>query len=456
MLKFSKSKLIFFILLINIFLISNLISACQYTDIESYQEDIEIFYHNDKEFGRNIDLEGLIIVELIGGDIRVSNNLEVPITLNITYHRLSKWYGFDDYRTREAFTVGPNDFGEFTNPHISEIVNVKYVEPNIISSEIKSISKNRQICKICPNGEECFDDGVSCSLDIECGAGVCNTGDKCGKFNGICPDGKVLKNNLCVDSFLKNLKKNWIWVLSICFILFIYLTQIIKNKIKKTELIKHEREKIKEERIKIKEEKELIKKKEESAEVLNSKIKKLRLKLKNAKGNIKIKLEKEMKSQGKLQKNKLEEINNEKSKIRDRIIELNILIHNLKDSETIYENERKRPRKIKKYINGHYYLDGEGYPCFFNKGNRNPYSENRIHNFIYGKETGDIIDIGEEIHHIDSNPENYDINNLIKLTRRDHSKINHVNIKRGDYDAGINELKKNGIRIPKRIKRFIN
>jgi hypothetical protein len=202
-------KILFGLLLL--ILITNISALdCQYKDIEIYYEDSEFFYHNGDKFGENLNLTELITFSIGGennGVITINNGFEVPITMNVTFHEYSTWYGFNNYVTSQI-TIEPNDHGRLGGTHISSIDKYPFVEPNIITHETVSVEKQREICKICPDGKLCGEDGISCKLDSRCGSGICNIAKVCGSpgspFVVPCPgELKNCNDEVCLTPLIK-------------------------------------------------------------------------------------------------------------------------------------------------------------------------------------------------------------------------------------------------------------
>ena len=150
----------------------------------------------------------------------------------------------------------------------------------------------------------------------------------------------------------------------------------------------------------------------------------------------------------KIQRNKIQSENDEIERQNDKRKQLD------KEAEEL----RRKPRLIGKPIGGYYWINESkgGYPCFYRKGTLNPHSNDLIHIAIYEKETQETIKQNEEIHHIDSDPMHWNIENLIKLTKEQHQKIlKHSRITQGDYILGVKELRRIGINdslLPPRVK----
>jgi hypothetical protein len=75
--------------------------------------------------------------------------------------------------------------------------------PEELISKKGYITKQREICKTCPNGKQCLDDGAICSVmstnSNECGSKICNINLICGSVGTstmvLCKDGKMNCNN---------------------------------------------------------------------------------------------------------------------------------------------------------------------------------------------------------------------------------------------------------------------
>ena len=96
------------------------------------------------------------------------------------------------------------------------------------------------------------------------------------------------------------------------------------------------------------------------------------------------------------------------------------------------------------------------YPCFVNNGERTdklihryqarkkifePYQETFFDLVYPGREFKDLI-----VHHVDDEPDNYRLENLVIMTWGEHQKVEHERIH--DYASGIAELRRLGIRAP--------
>ena len=186
-------------------------SQYQYTETEHYQVEEEVFFHNGEEIGRDLDIEKLVSVEEKDLVITITNNLRVPVTLNISYEMKSSWFG--NHKSNHIRTVKPQDYEVIEDRsayscrrYPCSIARLKhyFVEPNIITSEIQTVTKSREVCMKCA-GECCLNDGESCSRDIECGSGICNIAGYCGQKSVVdCPEGtKNCDDKSCLTPSVK-------------------------------------------------------------------------------------------------------------------------------------------------------------------------------------------------------------------------------------------------------------
>lgn len=377
-------KLLFSLGLLLIFV--SFVSAldCQYTTIEKYYEDYEFFYHNGEKIGENLNLSELVKIKQNGLSIKITNNLRVPVSLNISYDMKSPWFG--DHSSFYQITIKEQDYWviedrsyESCINHPCYLQNLRYyfVEPNLITNEIVSVEKERKICKICPNGKQCLDDGADCHLDIECGYGICNPAQRCGEFNG-CPEGKVLKESLCVDSFFTKLKKNIWWILLIPLILgfswYLFWRGLNEKEQKK----------------------------------IGMKISKLESQLQKKKKEI-FKIEKDLKKRQK-NKSRIKILNRDLDKLKK---DSNKKLEELRGQKRRLKEEKLKPYKNKQGVLVH--LNEDGYEVFEDSGKL-------FHLWWYIKNKGEITS-GYQIHHKDGIKINNNIDNLKAMSKRNHNKI---------------------------------
>jgi len=245
------------LLILGILLALSVISACQYTQIESYQE-LELGLYDSSQ---NYVGSPLQFSDFSGGafnlngcnppSFRIYNPLNLDITLNITF--VTNWEGvLNSYPINQQTTtsINKNSRSDLIMGSCPDIgggsisqEDMKYIifSPEMIGLQNLNVNKNRTICKICTNGEECLDDGASCvevsEKSLECGSGICNTLNKCGQtFNFGCPEGQEFDNTL---KKCKNTAKtevgiwvgNNVWWMIILVIIVIIVIILKKKKI---------------------------------------------------------------------------------------------------------------------------------------------------------------------------------------------------------------------------------
>lgn len=431
-----------FIFVIVLVIVLNTLSACQYTEIQSYNENEDWFYHNDDFFAKNINLGEFVKVFFEGYTLKAVNNLEVPIDLEIEYHRDSKWFGVLEDKI-VVLSVAAKDFETYEDgfsqtfgcgslaPCSLSIIKNKTIDPNVITSEIVSVQKNRTICKICPNGKQCLDDGVNCSevsnSSIECGSRACNTKNTCGQiFNVGCPKGQELNKelNLCSDTS-KTKASEWashnIWWIALVIILGLILIFGYNRRLW---------EKIRGIKIKEAEEKSKIivsdaeKKARKIIEEAEDRLEKIKKELENKKDE-KIKLERVLSS--------LTGEADTAHEIRDQIKEINDEIKSL----TVQQEEefKKNWDSIKPFPDSQAsnrlviinpYLGG--YKCFYDKDKalQNYPLSSLVHRWVWKEHHRRWPKKEYHIHHIDKNKYNNHINNLDEVWGEEHYE-NHRN-----------------------------
>jgi len=368
--------------------------------------------------------------------------------------------------------------------------------------ECKSGGGKNGICRL--------NDGESCSKASDCISNECNFDSYCGSFIDCQINGtKNCKNQSCLQPSIKkkgvsflceweckcgvgkdNLCKGWegwrfirisgeiIFGVFLIIIIWRFIikmegeerdraekrkreTMILKHKAKMKEIQKNIEADEKKSREVLKRSKEVLLQISNKNKVLEKRKKELRRleDIKNKTKEIKKKIKEEGLEIKNVLHNKVQNIEKLQIITNQEVATIENLRKTREDRDKEIEKEieaRKKPRTINKHISGKYYLDNEGYPCFYNTYKKDPYSKTRIHNKIYEKETGEKINSSKEnIHHIDSDPENYSVNNLIKLNIGVHKNLQHNKIKRGDYKSGIKVLKEAKIEIPKRIQDYL-
>ena len=193
------------ILLVLSFLFINSISAldCQYRVDESYEIEEEWFYFDSVFEGVNLNIDEFVWVDNYRLTFTGYNNLTIPVKIQLNYVLFSKFFGTNRPMSVEM-GIDPRDSEIHVEQGISSgfgnYYGIKDFTYTILSpkitSEYKDVEKQREICKTCPNGKQCKDDGEPCELNIECGSGICNIAKVCGiNKTGSCPDGELNCND---------------------------------------------------------------------------------------------------------------------------------------------------------------------------------------------------------------------------------------------------------------------
>jgi len=488
--KLKESILIVFFLIVLTSL--NSVLSCQYTDIETYYEESEYFYYDLRVIGENLNLDELIKVEINGFTINATNRLNVPITLEIEYVRNAPWFGVINDVKAIKVNIEPNDFEIIEDSFATTFLcsskcsislrKYKMVEPNIVTSEVKSLPKTRIVCKQCV-GKDCLDDNSPCSTDNQCGSSICNIAGYCGYQkivecpNGLlnCNDQACLKPSLkkvgeaykcsfeCISDRFENgicLKstsqiqqeedKRRTGLITFGVIALIVLSAGIwyfafhkrKKESKKTEETKKERERLSNEILEFKKEKKHLEKKigdfNDSINKGKKSIKKLKKKIKNSRGIVKEKFEKGLKAEEKKQKKRFESLKRKEKSLSKKENKINWLEDHLDGRKKEYEKEshktyiKKGLDKYKKRYPNIEFDPTSGYLRFSNSGEY-------LHRFIYRRKFD--LKPGELIHHIDADKLNNEIWNLSALQSGLHTHFNHTKVIFQNWESGIKELK---------------
>lgn len=219
-------KLIIYLFLA-LFLISSVYALdCGYKDIEKYQEFGTYLYTPSGDFFG----ETLKSFDYQGGygnldgpcrySFKVYNNFSYPISVTVRYTLYAPYlaYFHDEVKDVREQNLIIKEYSEEKISGQGVGVGGCYVIENETSYNITSpepliskkgyITKERVICRICPNGKQCLNDGESCKIADECGGefciqGYCNHIRSC--FNNDC---KCVSDEIqCYDN-LKCVKKN--------------------------------------------------------------------------------------------------------------------------------------------------------------------------------------------------------------------------------------------------------
>jgi hypothetical protein len=424
--------------------------SCQYTETEEYNETNQVFFHNGQEIGKNLDMNTSVTVEMGSNAIKITNQLSVPITLDISYVKKSSWFGYND-KLNEIVTVNSNDYDAIVvlpdscrnYPCGIEQIKYEFISPNIIHSESITENKTREVCQQClPNsGQDCLNDGAYCSNSNRCGGGYCienkcSTSLVCLDNNCQCSDDKIQcsDNTQCVkkksvesgsepicssqecetsyvDEDTGLCKKSpgqigeFILYVSISLAIIIVFGVIGKWYLKN----KHEHEK--------------------------------QATLTAAKSLEAAKIRRKKYELNQLQQD-IEKIEKQKNRTKGKIDEIEKLKEDLEKKKTDLKKMSKDFyfKKYKERYGNKIYLDEKTEYIRFKRNNE------YLHQYIYRTEYGPY-NKRNEIHHIDANHYNNEIWNLIELSQAQHYKIKHGKINYGGWASGIIELKRSGISI---------
>lgn len=447
----KKLYLLFFLLILFSFNVYAL--DCQYKDIKDFKQFELGLYDNEGNYVGT----PLVFKDFNGGylnlngctppSFKIYNPLEFDIKLNLTY-----------YISRSETSPGNPIFGELTIPSYSEI-EIKgscpdtggwiiqnksdYIitSPKILSIKNVEVLRQKEICKICPNGKQCLDDNTLCSMDNECGSSICNIAGYCGheklvicetygklncknqtclmpstKENGMtyscefeCKSGYG-KNNLCIinPKTTRNIALVFfVFLLLIVAIAAILIQRARGNKIAKS-IINNAKGK----------EKEILSKAENKARgIIGEAEKKL--------GNIDNSIE-DKKEQIKDLDKRLKSIKDDAKlshKLKEKLIKTNEDIHELKLNKQKEINELLETYK-ERY--GHEFVLDDGY-IRFAKSWINPFDKGEyFHRWLFESHNNRKVKFGHEIHHKDFNKLNNDIDNLIEVTKEKHKEL-HLN-----------------------------
>lgn len=217
-------KYLIFFAILSLFLIGitsaqNSSLGCQYQERMDSGKTQQIFYDSSENLINNplqfVFSDGQ--AENIGGpcnckfSFTIKNNFEEKISMKLYY----------------VSTIGANRHDNSAdislNPYESKTISGELgdmcwascgIDSGSISYQINSDSEIKSkiekiltdVCKQC-NGKDCLNDGQNCSIDSNCGSGVCNIIGICGKDKIVdCPSGFKNCNNQSCLKF--NAKKN--------------------------------------------------------------------------------------------------------------------------------------------------------------------------------------------------------------------------------------------------------
>ena len=509
-------KIILLFLFVSIFLLSYVSALdCQYKINETYNQEEEWFYFNGDFEGVNLKMDELVRFENNGLSFIVYNNLTIPIKVQLNYTLRSQWFGIDSPTSIEL-DVEPRDSKSYQEERISSgWGNYYWIEkftPSVINPEItseyKNVEKQRDICRTCPNGKQCLDDGSLCNTNDECGSSICNIDGFCGEEEIVSCEPYVklnCKNQTCLipstkevgeaymcewecksDRFengkclkssidLKKDKEEKIKQIVIfgVIIFIIVLSSYLYIEKRKRDKVKKEREEEEKKRDKAKEEYgEFVKRKEDLAKEIyelekrfkSEKIKKestlreLDEKLREQKDNFQKEINywQEKKKSAKTEardfyNNKIEELETKRGFIIDKIKDIekeNRKYFGLLDRRNQLSEEIKTNTKkeIEAVLERYGRIYGKSKICYNEKSKYIEFISNGepLHRYIYRKKFN--LGNGYEVHHIDRDGLNNELWNLIALKEEDHEKVNHGKIDFQDCESGIDELKRIGLK----------
>lgn len=492
-----------FFLFLALFLINSVLALdCQYTKNESYEVEEEWFYFDSEFEGTNLNMNELVIFENNHLSFIVHNNLTIPIKVELNYTLRSEWFGTNT-PTSIQLEVAPRSSethqeerissgGSWASKYWIEKFKPSILDPRI-TSEWKTVTKQRKICELCGN-EICLNDGASCNPlydDSKCGSGICNIAGFCGSQKVVdCPNGKLncqdktclesstqeegesymcsfecksdrFENGTCLKSSLvlqeekdKRNKNFIIFGVVILIILSAGVGYFAFFKRKKEEKLKNQ---ILEEKNALVDEIDNLKKNKEnlqsSIKSLNSeigninllidkgkeKISSLKKEIRDAEGKAKEELEKRLKFEEQRQKDRISKLKKQREKLEKEEEKVITIKKDLGSKKLKFEKENKEffiKKALDKYKQRYpniIYDEEEGYIKFSNNGDY-------LHRFIYRRKFDKNLG-NKVVHHIDTDKLNDDDWNLVSIPYEKHKELNHTLIDFKDWDSGIRQLK---------------
>jgi len=183
--------------------------SCDYTDIEVCPEKELALCpeYTSIKIGNPLELSDFTKGEIATFTITNPNNFEVFAVFNYKVighskgkHSKGLKIGSLNYSTFKHYCFDGKTMGECS---INENVSYYISKPQILYPKEVLVEKNKTICKICPNGKECLNNGTKCKSDKECGCGYCNFAGYCGPFTRCPKDLKNCKNESCLKPSIK-------------------------------------------------------------------------------------------------------------------------------------------------------------------------------------------------------------------------------------------------------------
>jgi len=490
-------KKLIFILFLSIFLLGSVYALdCQYTDIEYYNEiDSKLVNNVGKILAEPFEISPSTIIPQGFPTIEVYNPNRFDLSINISYTQVisSSLTGTSTFDSNLLVEIpsfsnvtlkGEQGFGPGYNNYI-DLSSIKYqvIEPEELELKNVEITKNQTICKICPNGKQCLDDGVDCSISNECGSGICNIAGICGTKGSLfivpCPNGKLnCKNESCLTPSTKEVGEAyscdwecksdrgkdgkclpsikelvyWIMGISLTIILIgISIIYFIKNG-PLTEKVKELEDKIKDLETQSTQKEKEIKKLEEKGADLNDMIKENEklIKIEVDRVNsitqiISLKKEELKHLRGKIKRRTEEELRDLEHNIRE-IKEKEVSLKQVNDK---LEKEQRRKEKIEleeRKIETAKLL-GVSKDRIILYGEYFRWKENKIsngmgefaHMTLYKRHISSKIPMGYEVHHIDGDHKNNNLWNLIAIKKELHFGLQGGIVKKG-WEFGLKYL----------------
>jgi hypothetical protein len=402
------NKILIIILIAVLLSVSVFALDCQYTETKKYAEDTEAFYHNGVLIGENLNLSDSVSVKVDKYTIVATNNLDVPIDLEILYKRYSYGFGVNEEKTI-TLHIAKNDFERYEDSFEKSsgcgsvmgcsvsLIKYKFAEPNIITSEFLSVPKEKIVCSEC-YGYDCLNDGAVCSKSQECGGGYCVRGVcsnsescfdndcKCAPEEIQCKDGACVKKNIipldnapkcdmaeeCISNYVdiksglcakspsvidKEKKEKKVFVGFIIFIGLVVLLIVMGLLLlkfpgdleKETKKLTKEIEDLKNLKNSLVSTVDNLKTEakdiDNSISKKNEKIKRLKQKIKNAKGEAKGALEKQLKDEKKEQKHRMDDLKLRTDELNREKEKLQLLEKELNDKSEELEGKKTEIEK---------------------------------------------------------------------------------------------------------------
>lgn len=194
---------------------------------------------------------GASILDWCNTFLYIKNNIDKKVSINLQYRAVSSQGGLRD---KEISVDIPPFKTETITESFQEIkqscdIPRDSIRYNFVSNEETSSKSEKvieesckimvEVCKKC-NGFNCLNDGDTCLQDYQCGSGICNIANLCGKEKIVpCPEGKTNKNDTCVETLFNKFKRNYFNISSVLFLITIIssLFSIALLRIKRKEAI---------------------------------------------------------------------------------------------------------------------------------------------------------------------------------------------------------------------------